>query len=228
MRGFAGAFSAIAGWLYVMLGTNLLLGLTCLPFWVLAVFVDLRSSWLWLVVTSVLLSPALTGAYAVFRGHFLDDSQAVLGPYFAAWGRSWRRLWPVTLGFVGYFTLVIGDWFVVRRYGFGAPALPLAIVLAALGLATALVAWVGFPARPDLTRLAIVKAALYLSVRHAGWSLVSLLALGVLASVIWLAPALGVGLLATPVLYVVWANSRRIFAVMLPASEFKDDERGSA
>ena len=227
MKGFAGAFQAISGWLYIVLMTNLLLALTCLPLWLLAVFVDLRQSWLWLALTSLLGAPALAGAYAVFRDHFLNESYAVIKPYFAAWAGSWRRLWPLAPGFSAFFCLVLLDLYVVTLWGYGLLGLPVSVVLVGLGLAVVVVAWEGLAVRADLSRLDVLKASLYLSLRRGGWSLVSLAVLIILGATIWRMPAIGLGVLATPALYVVWANSRRVLAEYLPGSQLRDIKEGA-
>jgi len=111
------------------------------------------------------------------------------------------------------------DLFVMAQWGLVAVALPLAIVLMAVGIATACVAWVGFFSRPDLRRRFVVRGSVYLAVRHPGRSLVTLIALGVVAVAVWVQPIVGLGIVAAPALYVVWADSQYIFAQYLPADE---------
>ena len=219
MRGFAGAFISVAGLVYVMLMTNFMIALTCLPVWVLAILVDLRVSWLWVAATAILLSPALAGAYAVFKAYSLEGSTAAIRTYFRAWWGTWKRLWPVALGAVGLFFVVGVDFYATTLWGYGMLTLPLTVVLVCLGLGTALNAWVALVDRPDLTRWTVVKACLYLCVRKAGWTLLSLVVIGALASIIWVRPAVGLGILMAPGLYVVWGNCRRTLVSLLPAAE---------
>jgi len=215
----AGAFASIFNVVYLVVGLNILLALTCAPVWLLALFVPLKNSWLWLALSGVLLGPALAGAYAVFRAFKIDESVTIFKTYLTEWAHSWRRVWlpALCLSLCG---LVIGlDVYVMWRWGHLALALPLAVVLVALGFATASVAWVGFAARPDLGWWAVVKASAYLAVRQPGWSLLTLIMLAVAAAAIWVSPLIGLGLVVTPVLYVVWSDSRRVFARFLPADE---------
>ncbi|MCL2735656.1 MAG: hypothetical protein FWD75_03365 [Propionibacteriaceae bacterium] len=224
MRGFSGAFLAVSGMFYIMLMTNILIAVTCLPVWVLGLLVDLRSSWLWVAVFAILLAPALAGADAVFKAYSLDASTAAVRTFFRAWRDSWRRVGLVGLGFQAFFLVVGVDFYVLTLWGYGMLALPITIVLAGVGTVTAMVSWVGLMDRPDLTRIAVVKASLYLVVRKAGWSVFSLVILGVVGSVVWVQPALGLGLLLAPGLYVVWGNSRRTLFDLLPTTEQIHDD----
>jgi hypothetical protein len=123
--------------------------------------------------------------------------------------------------------VVVGvDLAAMTRWGYGALALPIAVVLSAIVLATLVSAWVGLADRPDMTRGAVVKASLYLSVRGAGWSLLSLASFGALGAIVWAKPAIGLGLVLAPALYVVWGNSRRVLMSVLPTEdEVRDDGR---
>ncbi len=224
MRGFSSMFLTVTGLIYVMLVVNIATALTCAPFWILLLLVDLRHSWLWMALTAILLAPALAGTYAVFKSYSLEGSTSAIRTYFRAWWHSWRRLWPVALGFQGFFILVGLDFYAMVLWGWGMAVLPLAIVLVALGLVTALLSWTGLMDRPDLTRRAVVKASLYLGVRKAGWSLISLVVLAAVAAIIWTKPAIGLGLLIGPALYVVWGNSRRSLASILPPDEQVQDD----
>jgi len=224
MRGFSGAFLSVSGMFYVMLMTNFLLALTGAPVWILTLLVDLRSSWLWVAVTAILLAPGLAGAYSVFKSYSLDASLTAIRTFFSGWWGSCKRVLPVGFFFQGLFFIVGVDFYVMTLWGYGSLALPVTIVLFALAGVTAMISWVGLLDRPDLTRRAVLKASLYLGVRKPGWSLLSLFVLGLVASIIWVKPAIGLGLLLGPALYVVWGNSRRTLVDILPESEQIVDE----
>lgn len=219
MQGFSGAFLAVSGLLYSMLMTNFLLALTCAPVWILALVVDLRTSWLALALSAILLAPALAGAYAVFRDYSINGSVTAVRTFFRAWWSSWRRVGLPGLAFQFFFFVLGVDLYVMTLWGYGMLALPLTVMLVSVGGLTAMVGWVGLLARLDLRRRQVFKASLYLAIRHPGWSLLSLVVLGLLASIIWVKPAIGLGLLIAPGLYVVWGNSRRTLTSILPASE---------
>jgi len=219
VKGFAGAFLEITGIIYILLMTNLMIAVTCLPVWVFALLIDIRASWLWLAVTSILLAPALAGAYAVFKDYSLNRSTTAVRTYFSSWWKSWRRVGLVGLGFQVFFLVVGLDFYAMRLWGYGAWALPAAVVLVAVGSVTAMVAWVGLADRPDLKRRDVLKVSLYLAIRKPGWSLLTLVLLVVLAMILWASPALGLGITLAPGLYVVWGNSRRTLLALLPESD---------
>jgi len=224
MKGLAGVFGAIFNVIYLVVGVNLLLAVTCAPVWVLALFVPLKNSWLWLALSGILLAPALAGAYAVFRGYRVDESITIFKTFLTTWATSWPRVWRPGLCLVAGALIVGLDVYVMWRWGMLMAALPVAILLVAVALATACVAWVGFAARPDLGWWDVVKGSAVLAVRQPGWSLLTLIMLGIGAAAAWVQPIIGLGLVVTPVLYVVWSNSRQIFAKFLPASELADQE----
>jgi len=218
MKGFAGAFTSVFGLLYVMLATNLMLVVAGLPFWALALFGDLRVTWLWAVLTAPLLIPAMAGAFAVFTAYSVEADLSPVHTFWRAWRAGWRRVGPAGLACWGLLVVLGADLFMATRWGFGALALPVCVVLAALAVIVWVTSCVGLLARPDLPRLAVVKASLWLGVRHGGWSLLSLAVLSALAAIVWTKPAIGLGLLAAPALYVVWGDARHVLRSLLPAS----------
>jgi len=224
MKAFSGAFMALFGLVYVMLMTNLMLAVTCAPVWILAVFVPLNLSWLWVAVTAILLAPALAGTYEVFKGYSVDKSYSAIRPFFRAWWRSWRRVGLPGLAFQGFFFVVCVDFYTLGLWGYAMVALPVTVVLLVVGVATALVSWVGLLERPDLPRRAVIKAAVYLAIRKFGWTVISLLVVAALAMVTYERPAIGLGLLIGPALYVVWGNSRRTLSSILPDDHQVTDE----
>jgi len=77
-----------------------------------------------------------------------------------------------------------------------------------LAVATALLTLVVLAERPTVRLRDAVRASLYLGVRRWYLTAVSLAVLLLLVQVVAQKPALGLGLVATPLLYVVWAGSR--------------------
>jgi len=72
--------------------------------------------------------------------------------------------------------------------------------------------------RPRARVRDLLRAALYLAARRWYLTVVSLLVLGLLCTLIAARPALGLGLAAAPLLYVVWANSRYALLPVLEAT----------
>jgi uncharacterized membrane protein YesL len=221
MKGLAGALSTVFNVLYLGITLNLCLALTCAPVWILATLVPLRNAWPWLTLAAILLAPGLAGAYAVFRAYRLDGTVTVPTTYGRAWARSWRRVWAPGVCLVAYLLVIALDLYVMGRWGHAKVALPVAVILAAMGLATACIAWIGLTTRPELARWDVVRASMYLAVRQPGRSLAILIALAVLAIAVWVQPVIGLGIVASPALFVVWTNAQHAFARFLPTDHFR-------
>lgn len=191
---------------YVALATNALLLVGCAPL-VLGLFVtDPLRSWPLLAVVAPLCTPALVAAFAVL-GSPPGDS-GVVRRFGRVWLASWR---PATaLGAMATAALVVLGVDMAWAWGrpIGAVAIPVLAVLMVLAVATCVLALVALAERPAARLRDVLRCSLYLAVRRWYLTAVSLLALTLLAALFATRPALAVGLAASPLLYVVWANSR--------------------
>ncbi|MGV8964994.1 MAG: DUF624 domain-containing protein [Cellulomonas sp.] len=206
---------------YVALMTNLLLVVGCLPFVVGLVVTDPTRSWPLLALVAPLSVPALAAAFAVFAELSAQGSTTVVRTFVAAWRRLFRR--GVTIGALATAALVVlgVDARMVWPQRLGAIAIPVLVTLAVLVVSTTTLALVGVVERPRARLLDLLRAGSYLAVRRWYLTFVSLGALTLLAMLVAARPALGLGLAAAPLLYVVWANSRYALRPAL------DAERGT-
>ena len=99
-----------------------------------------------------------------------------------------------------------------------AVAVPVLVTLAVLVVSTATLALVGVVERPRARVRDLLRAGLYLAVRRWYLTAVSLFVLGLLVALVAARPAVGLGLAAAPLLYVVWANSRYALSPALDAA----------
>jgi ABC-type transport system involved in multi-copper enzyme maturation permease subunit len=90
----------------------------------------------------------------------------------------------------------------------GAVAIPVLAVGMILVVAASLLALVVLAERPTARLRDVLRASLYLAVRHWYLTVFSLAVLALLYSLVASRPALAFGLASAPLLYVVWANSR--------------------
>jgi hypothetical protein len=90
----------------------------------------------------------------------------------------------------------------------GAVAIPVLAVGMVLVVAASLLALVVIAERPRVRLRDALRACLYLGVRYWYLTLLSLVMLGLLEALLANRPAIALGLAASPLLYVVWANSR--------------------
>lgn len=210
MRDFSTTYMNIGGMVYMALMTNLLLAVTNLPLLVLFIATDVRVTWLPVVALVPLLAISLTAAFSVFEDFTVGGSTGVAKGYLRAWAAHARRAGAVgVIAAVGMFVLAV-DVTAVWGKPIGAAAIPLFVTLAVLLTATTLHVLasivLGIEAR---SALALWKACLYFSVRRWYLTAMSVFALFLLLAFIYATPAWGVGLAASPILYLAWTNSRQ-------------------
>jgi uncharacterized membrane protein YesL len=198
---------------YLALMTNTLLVAACLPLVLVLLTTDPGRSWPLLVLTAPLCAPALSAAFAVLARYSADGSTEVVTTFVRTWRTTARRALAVG-GLATAVLLVLG---VDIRAAWGRPVgalvIPLLAVAVVLVAATALLCLVVVAELPaaqlsggGLRRAA--RASLYLAVRRWYLTLLSLVVLTVFEHLMASRPAFGLGLAATPLLYVIWANSR--------------------
>lgn len=201
-------YSQVFGTAYVVLMTNLLLVIACLPFVVGLVVTDPARSWPLLALVAPLCAPALVAAFAVFAAFSAEGTTTVVRTFAVAWRSSLRRALAIGALATGSLVVLGVDARVGWQSRLGALAIPVIVTLAVLVVATATLALVGVVERPRARVRDLLRASLYLAVRRWYLTVVSLFVLGLLFMLVAARPALGLGLAAAPLLYVVWANSR--------------------
>ncbi len=141
---------------------------------------------------------------------FVQDQRqrGVARDFGRAWVSSWRR--ATALGAMATAALVVLGVDIAWAWGqqIGAVMIPVLVMLMVLVVATSLLALVALAERPTARLRDVLRCSVYLAIRRWYLTVVSLLVLGLLAALFASRPALAVGLAASPLLYVVWANSR--------------------
>jgi uncharacterized membrane protein YesL len=205
------------GTVYTGLMTNVLLVLACLPLVVMLVTTDPVASWPVLALLAPLVAPALTAAFAVFAAFSRHGTTTVVRTFAAAWWRHLRR--SLAIGALVTAVVVVAAVDVRFFWGLraGAAAIPVLATLIVVALATGLVALAAVPELSDARLREVLRAALYLAVRRWYLTATSLVLVGMLGAVIVQGPAVGLGLAASPLLYVVWGGSRYTLRPLLPA-----------
>ncbi len=220
MRGFYTAYTSIGGAVYTALVTNLLLAVANLPLLVLFVVTDLRVTWLPALALSPLLALSLSAAFAVFRGYAAEGPIGVVRAFLRGWRAHARRAGGAGIvAACGAFVLAV-DVTVVWGKPVGAAAIPVLVMVAVLLTATTVHVLAGIVDGIEArSGAALWKACLYLAVRRWYLTALSLFALVLLVSFIYATPAWGVGLAASPILYLVWTNSRQALLPIASAPE---------
>jgi uncharacterized membrane protein YesL len=193
---------------YLVLMSNLLLVIGCLPMVVGLIATDPARSWPLLALVAPLCAPGLCAVFAVFSAYGNDRSTTVIPTFVRAWRSSLRR--ACALGAVTTAVLVVLGVDVRAAWGkpVGAIAIPILVVAGVLVGATALLAAVTLAERPAARLRDVARACLYLALRHWYLTALSFVVLGVLQALLASRPALALGVAAAPLLYTVWANSR--------------------
>ena len=208
---FQGVFDLV----YVGLLTNLLLVLGCLPLVAGLVVTDPGRSWPLLALVAPVCAPALCAAFGVLSAYSTGRSTAVLRTF----GRIWRATAgrAIAVGALATATLVVLGVDARAAWGrpVGAAAIPVLVVAMVLVASTGLLALVVLAERPAVRLRDALRACLYLAVRRWYLTAASLAVLTVLEALLATRPAVALGLAASPLLYVVWANSRYTLRVAL-------------
>jgi uncharacterized membrane protein YesL len=193
---------------YLALATNLLLVAFCLPVVLTLLTTDPARSWGLLALVLPLVAPAFTAATVVFADFSSDGAQPVVRTFARAWRTHLRRSLQIGAAATAALVVLAVDIRAVSSSRWGAVALPVFLVLAVLVVLTSVLALVAVPERPDVALIRLVRASVFLGLRRWYLTAASLAVLVMLAAVTISRPAIGLGLAAAPLLYVVWANSR--------------------
>jgi len=194
--------------IHVALLSNMLLVIGCLPL-VLALFTtDPAQSWPLYAILAPLCAPGLCGVFAVMSAYSTGRAGTVLRTF----ASTWRATAAPAMKWGAAASALLVVLAVDARFLWGRPAgalaLPVLTMLIVLALGTALLGLVTIAERPTARLRDVARACLYLAVRRWYLTGASLLVLILLAQLVAVRPALGLGFAAAPLLYVVWANSR--------------------
>lgn len=210
----------VFGLLYLGLMTNLLLVLTGLPLVAVLLMTDPTQTWPLVAGAVVLASPGLPAAFTVFARYSQHRDIAVARNYFGGWRRHGRR--ALIIGGLTVAVAVVLAVDIVWAFGhqIGAVAIPVFGTLIVLVVGTGLGWLAAATERPEQGLWGLAKAAVYLMTRRWYLTLVSLACFLVLAVITIQSPALGLGIAAAPLLYIVWANTRHTLRpILVPDGE---------
>lgn len=198
-------YAKIFEMVYLALATNVLLLAGCAPLVLGLIVTDPLRSWPLLAAVAPLCTPALVAAFAVLGNM---PSHRVGREFGRVWLASWRR--ATALGAIATAALVVLGVDMAWAWGrpIGAVAIPVLAVLMVLVIATSLLALVALAERPAARLRDVLRCSLFFAVRRWYLTAVSLFALALLAALFASRPAIALGIAASPLLYVVWANSR--------------------
>jgi uncharacterized membrane protein YesL len=189
---------------HVALLTNLMLAISCAPLVLIVLTTDPGRTWPLLVLFAPLGGPALVAVFAVLRAY----DRGVWKVFWDAWRGSARR--ALTTGSLATVALLVlgvdAAWLAGRTAG--AVLLPVIAVVMTLIVITTVLTLVALAERPDARLRDLARAGAYLGLRRWYLSLFSLVVLVLFEVLLAARPAIAIGVAASPLLYIVWANSR--------------------
>jgi uncharacterized membrane protein YesL len=193
---------------YVALLTNLLLAIVCAPLVLVVLATDPGRTWPLLVLFAPLGGPALVAVFAVLRAYSALSLSGVPGVFWSAWRGSARR--ALTVGALATAALLVlgvdAAWLAGRTAG--AVLLPVIAVVMTLIVITTLLTLVALAEQPGARLRDLARVGAYLGLRRWYLSLFSLVVLVLFEVLLAARPAIAIGVAASPLLYIVWANSR--------------------
>jgi len=211
-------WASIIGMLYLGLIVNLLLLVSCLPFVLLLATTDPTLSWPLLALAAPLCAPGITAAFRAFREH----DAAGLGPiraFTAGLRETWRRALVVGVAVIAVVAVLLVDVRMLSAAPTAVFVVPLLGVLAVLAIAIGVLALVAIAEEPRARLRDVLRASAVLGVRRWYLTAASLVALVVQAGVFTAAPAIGLGITASAILFFVWTNSRFTLRPVLDLDE---------
>lgn len=212
-------YSTLFSTVYLALGVNALLVLTCAPFLIVLITTDPSLSWPLLAVTAALCAPGFAAAFAVFREH-KDGEPGVVRPFGRALRATWKKALAVGILTSAVLVVAVADVLVLAPMRFGMVIVPLLAVLGVVALVTGVTVLVAISEAPNARLRDALRASLVLGVRSWPLSVLALVVIGTQAGIAVASPAIGIGVTASACLYVVWAGARRTLQpALVPASE---------
>ncbi|MWB98451.1 ferredoxin-NADPH reductase [Agromyces seonyuensis] len=211
-------WAGILGFVSLVLVTNLLLVVACLPLVLLLMTTDPALSWPWIALATPLAAPGVAAAFRAFREHGVGGL-GTLRAFGAGLRDTWRRALVVGAGATALAAVLLVDVRALSGGAIGVLVVPLLAVLVLVTCIVALLALVGLSEAPTARWSDLLRASAVLGLRRWYLSAVSLAAFAAQAAVFTTAPALGLGITASVVLYLAWTNSRFTLRPVLDLDE---------
>ncbi|NDL60608.1 hypothetical protein [Phytoactinopolyspora mesophila] len=215
-------YENIFGTVYVGLMTNLLLAVACSPLIAaLAIVRNPLASWPFFLVLSCLCAPALAGAFGCFAA-LQAGGTVVLRPFWSAYRAAARRaliVWAAGAVVVGVLVL---DGIIVARTAWGGALVPFFVTTSVLVVAVVVGVVVLTVERRRSGLRELLRPCVYLLARRWYLVVMNVVVLGLAVAIVLAKPAIGIFVTSSPLLYVVWANTRFALSPILSAESEGD------
>lgn len=202
-----GTYNAVFGVCYLGLAVNALLAVANAPLLIaLGTTAHPLRAWPAMAMLTLGVGPSLAAALACFHRHGENGSASPVRDFLAGYRAHARRALVCWGGALGLTAVLVTDLFWARERAVGALLAPVFAVLVVVTAAATLNLLVMVVRRPDAPLPALARAALFLSLRRWYASLLNLVLLAGVVAGIAVRPALGLLLMPSFALYVIWSN----------------------
>lgn len=213
-------YEKVFGTVYVGLMVNVLLAVVCSPvLFAMAVVDDLVASWPFFLVLSVICAPALAGAFGCFRRVGESGGTRVLRPFWTTYRDTARRVLAVWAGGSVLIGMLVLDALLLAPTAWGAALVPFFATSSAFVVTVVVGVVVLAVDCPELRLRDAVRASMYLMARRWYLAVVNVAVLGLAVLAVLREPVLGMLVTCSPLLYVVWANTRYALAPLFPSHD---------
>ncbi|MEV5500849.1 hypothetical protein AB0M50_36180 [Nonomuraea fuscirosea] len=212
---------------YAGLVTNVLLAVACLPLLAaLAIVRDPLASWPFFALLSLPCGPALAGAFGCFDA-LGSGSTGMARAFWSSYRRAAPRalaVWAAGAAAVGVLAV---DAVAVAGTAWGPALVPFFCTAAALVMSLTF-ALLTLAADPGTRLRSLLRPCLFLVARRWYLSAATLVVLALALLVVLAKPALGVLLLAAPLLYAAWATTRYVLTPILEPPSGEGRQRAAS
>ncbi|QEO14076.1 DUF624 domain-containing protein [Agromyces intestinalis] len=194
---------------------NLLLAVTASPLIVIVMFTNAFETWPLAAAAAVVATPGVTAAFTVFR----RSGENPFFAFFSGYRATWKRAALVGLMLVGSAAVLIVDARFFADGPFAQAAMVVLVVVGVLVAGAGVVTLTAVAESPAVRIGGALARAAWASIRRWHLTLVSLAVLAVFALLFINLPLLALSALASPALYLAWANSRHSLRPVLDIEE---------
>ncbi len=201
----------------VAVAVNVLLAVTAAPLIAVVMFTDAFALWPLVALTAVLAAPGLTAAFTVFAA----PQEKVFRSFWRGYRATWRRASAIAAGAVLIAVVLVVDVRFFADTAFAQAAMVVLVVTGLLVAGTALLALAAIAEHPGIRLREAIGRGAWFGVRRWYLTAVSLVVLVVYAAAFVTLPLLALSVLAAPVLYLAWTNSRYTLHPAAPLADVR-------
>lgn len=201
-----GVYEKVFSVAYLILGTSAAFTLTSLPFFAVIYIFGFEEMWLFVSLSALTLFPSFSAVFGVFGSYVFHGDNAIISNYFRCWIHTFRRSIIIGTITIALLTVFVVDIAYLWQQQSGAIFVPIlatgSVLIITVGIGSLTVNQLA----PGNSLWVLFKATFYVTVRRFYLSALSWAGFAVVTLVIIQAPAIGLGVLVAPALFLFWSN----------------------